>query len=376
MITSGKIKHKILFVTAGTKIAPATRYRVYQLLPFLLNSSFEYKVYSIFSDNLTRKMINSSGFSRCNKMICYTQLFIEKFIRGLKVIFIAGKYDVIFLQRATFLFGFEKLLQLRNNNIIFDIDDAIFLPDTQEPGLIGRVKRYIKKQEVVAILKVTKIVIAENNYIGAFVRKYCDKVYMLTGPIDTVRNFSRNNYISSGVVIIGWIGSLSTSMYLNMLDKVFLSLSKKYNIKVKLIGAGNYNIEGVSVENIVWEEKTEVRELHTFDIGIMPMPDNEWTKGKVGCKMLQYMANAIPAVVSHTITTTEVIKDGVNGFTASSEEEWIYKLSRLIENIELRKQIGLEGRRSVEKMYSVEASVPKVIEIMELILSEKKKVKS
>jgi glycosyltransferase involved in cell wall biosynthesis len=155
-----------------------------------------------------------------------------------------------------------------------------------------------------------------------------------------------------------------------MLDEVFQKLSQKYKIKVRLIGAGNYSIDGVFVENIAWNEETEVSELHKFDIGVMPMPDNEWTRGKVGCKMLQYMANAIPAVVSWTPTNADIIEDGVNGFLAVSEDEWIEKLSRLIEDFQLRQKMGASGRKTVEEKFSVIANAPKCLRIIKNIQAE------
>jgi len=359
-----KPRCKILFITCGTKIAPATRYRAYLYFPFLKDEGIEYKAYSIFSDTLTRKMINSSTFSRLQRIIYYIQFSIERIIRGLKAIKMAGKFDIVFLQRVTFPFGMEKLLKERNKNIIFDIDDAIYLPDSEENSLVELLKKYIKKKEVISILRVARCVIAENNYIKSFVEGYCKKVYLIIGPIDTAKNFPREYKLSPGIITIGWIGTPSTAVYLKMLDSVFKKLAERYKIKIRLISAGPYFISGVLVENISWDEKAEVSELHKFDIGVMPMPDNEWTRGKVGCKMLQYMANGIPSVVSYTPTTAEVIEDGINGFLADSEEEWVKKLSILIEDFQLRERIGLNGRKSAEENYSVNIGVRKFIGII------------
>jgi glycosyltransferase involved in cell wall biosynthesis len=358
-----KKKFKILFIPAGTKIAPATRYRVYEMLPFLEKEGISYKIYSIFSEGITWQMINSSTFGTASRVIYYIRIIIEKFIRAWGVIFLAGRFDLVFLQRATLPLGLERLLRLRNKNIIFDIDDSIYLPDKEEGGLIGWVKKFVKKKEVVSVLRVAKCVIAENNYIKNFVQKYCKEVYVITGPIDTVKNFTKETQEGSGEVTIGWIGTPSTTPYLKMLDNVFQQLHRKYNIRVMLIGAAPYSIDGVEVQSISWNEKTEVQELHKFDIGVMSMPDNEWTRGKVGCKMLQYMANAIPSVVSYTPTTAEVIENGINGFLASSEEEWIEKLSSLIENPQLRDRIGRAGRQTAEERFAINVNMSRYIEI-------------
>jgi glycosyltransferase involved in cell wall biosynthesis len=363
-------KIKILFVSNGTKVSPATRYRIYQWLPFLDKEGIEYKVYSIISESMTCRMIKSSTLNSFLRNLYYLHVFIERTSRSLKVIFLARGFDVVFLQRAVFSLGLEKLLKMVNKNIIFDIDDSIYMPDKEEKGIVGRIKKYIKKEEVVSILKLSKCAIVENNHIKNFVQNYCKNVYIITGPMDIEKNFPREYRSGSEDIAIGWIGSPSTSAYLGMLDEVFQKLSQKYKIKVRLIGAGNYSIDGVFVENIAWNEETEVSELHKFDIGVMPMPDNEWTRGKVGCKMLQYMANAIPAVVSWTPTNADIIEDGVNGFLAVSEDEWIEKLSRLIEDFQLRQKMGASGRKTVEEKFSVIANAPKCLRIIKNIQAE------
>jgi len=313
---------------------------------------------------MTERMIQSSTFGKARKFFYYLEVFIKRLFRGLKVISIAGKFDVIFLQRATFAFGMERLLRLINKNIIFDIDDSIYMPDTHEKGPLGLLKRYLKQKEVVSILRVSRCAIVENTHIKNFVGKYCNKTYMITGPIDTKRNYPRRYDGRVAKTIIGWIGSPSTAIYLGLIHEALKEVSRKYDIKVKLIGIAGYDIEGVDVEAIGWGEDTEVKELHTVDIGVMPMPDNEWTRGKVGCKMLQYMANAIPAVVSYTPTNAEIIKDGVNGFLAASEKEWVQKLSLLIEDRPLIERVGLEGRRMADANFSLEANWPKFLSVL------------
>lgn len=360
----GKAGLKVLFVSNGGRLAPATRYRIYQFIPFMEKEGIDYKIYSIISENATRKMIRSSRFRGLRKVVYYTQIIAERFMRGWKIIFLAGRFDVVFIQRATFVFGMERLVRARNKNIIFDIDDSIYMPDTQENGFLGWAKKYSKKREVISVLRISKCVIAENEHIKNFVSKYCNKVCLITGPIDTIKNYPGKIGLNTGEVTIGWIGSPSTAVYLKLLDNVFKELNANYRFKLRLIGSGAYRIEGVNVETVDWSEESEVSQLHKFDIGVMPMPDNEWTRGKVGCKMLQYMANGIPAVVSYTPTNAEIIEDGVNGFLASLHKEWVEKLSLLMRDGPLRIEIATAGRKSVEERFSLEEAARKCIEII------------
>ena len=129
-------KFNILFVPTGGRLAPATRYRVCQNIPFLEKEGVNCRVYPIISKSMTKRMIKSPTFNKLQKVSYYIYVVIEKFIRSWKVIFLASRYDLVFLQRTTFPFGLAKLLKIVNKNIIFDIDDSIYMPDKKEEGLI------------------------------------------------------------------------------------------------------------------------------------------------------------------------------------------------------------------------------------------------
>jgi len=141
----------------------------------------------------------------------------------------------------------------------------------------------------------------------------------------------------------------------------------QHNLVLKIIG-GTYNPIGIHTNNIKWSLDTELAEMSEFDIGIMPLPDDEWAKGKCGLKALQYMAMGIPCVASPVGVNTEIIQDGVNGFLAKDEKEWIEKLSLLIKNSELRQRLGKAGRKTVEERYSVKVWAPRYVEIIKKVI--------
>ncbi len=355
----------VLFVPFGTARVAATRYRIYQYLPHLEQHNIKFKVFSIISDTTTKQMIMSPGFGKLRKSIYYLLIVIEKIARFWPLLILSTKYKIVFLQRTSFPFGLEKVLQKVNENIIFDLDDAIFIPDTKEKGLLSRIKEYSKSTEIAGILKVSKCAIVENEYIRAYAQKYCRAVFLVPGPIDTERNFvKKKTDLDNREITIGWIGSPSTSVYLNILNNVFKELSKKYKVIIKLIGAEGYSQDEVKAVRLKWRLEKEVEQLQSFDIGVMPTPNNEWTKGKLGCKMLQYMSVGVPAVVSYTETNAEAIEDGINGFLVNTEREWIERLSLLIENPSLRQKIGMTGRKTVEEKFSVKVNVPRYLEIL------------
>ena len=356
---------KILFVPYGTEKAPATRYRVSQYLPYLESKGIECVVFSAISRFLTGLMIKSPNFSAFCKFIYYVYVLAERFVRLLWVAIVAKSFDTIYIQRSTFPAKLEMALRLANKNIVFDIDDAIFLPDSESKDALTRLKSYMKKSEVISILKVSRAVIVENEYIKQFVSRYCSNVFKIPGPIDTKRYFvKKDKEHRERKVTIGWIGSPATTPYLHILDNVFKRIAEKYNfVNYRFIGLGKYENPHIKFEKIEWDYDTEISELQKFDIGIMPMPDSEWTRGKLGCKMLQYMAVGIPAVVSYTPTNAEIIQNGTNGFFATSDKEWTQNLSALVEDESLRMRIGEAGRKTVEDKCSLARNVSVLIGI-------------
>lgn len=352
---------KVLFVVSGTKRVAVTRYRVYQYLPYLKQHGLEYEVFSIASDFTTKLAIRSPEFNEIKRFAYYVLLFIERFFRFWFVILNAARFDVIFLQRAAFPFALKRIFKRMNKKIIFDIDDAIFLPDTQKQNMAMKFKTFIKRKELKNTLKIADCVIVENEYIRAYVSRFCSRAYKIPGPIDTERYFVKERMPETykKEIVLGWIGSPATTDYLHLMDNVFPKILSRFdNVKIVLIGAGNYEFPDRRLIKKNWCYEKEVGELQNFDIGIMPMPDDEWTRGKLGCKMLQYMAVGVPSAVSYTPTNAELIKDGENGFLIKTESQWLEKLSLLIQDEKLRERIGKRGRDTVLEKVSVASAGP------------------
>jgi glycosyltransferase involved in cell wall biosynthesis len=166
-------------------------------------------------------------------------------------------------------------------------------------------------------------------------------------------------------LVIGWTGTHSTSAYLEGIYSALETLNKKYNFKFLVISNKQPSRQLAVDSWQEWQKETEIEDLDQIDIGIMPMPDNDWTRGKCGFKALQFMALGKPVVASPVGVNTEIIQDGVNGFLASAEEEWVEKLSRLIEDPELRERLGKAGRKTVVERYSVEANKEKFLNLFD-----------
>jgi len=277
-----------------------------------------------------------------------------------------GSYDIIFIQKLmlpTFLL--RLLVGEFQKNIVFELDDAIYLRRPFQPSIRTNSERTTFNY----MLKASQAVVVTSTELSTVVQPYNPNILRIPGPVDTERYKPMpGRHRNSGRVTVGWIGSPSTAPYLEVLYDVFRELTVKYaGLIVSVIGTWPFGLEGVNLRVKQWALQSEVKDLSQFDIGVMPLPDNEWTRGKGGYKLLQYMAMQVPCVASPVGINTEIIREGVNGFTAQSQSDWYDKLSLLIEDADLRPRMGREGRRIVEEEYSLSANVPKLIDLFRSI---------
>jgi glycosyltransferase involved in cell wall biosynthesis len=255
---------------------------------------------------------------------------------------------------------FEKQLKKTGKKIIFDFDDAIWLPNISNSN---RKYTWMKSpSKTLEIISLSDIIIAGNRYLADYGKKYNTHVHCIPTTIDTQYHKSRSTSTSEKTCI-GWTGSHTTIQHFNYAIPFLKELKAKYGDKIyfKVIGDEKYTNQELKIQGEKWDLDDEIERLSKIDIGIMPLPDNDWSKGKCGLKGLQYMALEIPCVMSPVGVNTEIISDGVNGFLAKDNKEWIEKISLLIENQDLRNKIGLEARKTVEEKYSVNSQKEKYL---------------
>ena len=349
---------RVLFWVPYPTEGASNRYRVEQYLPYLKEAGIEYCLRPFWSSSAFKILYqNRYNLKKCYYFILGTISRIFDFLR-------IARYGIVFIHREAFPIGgaiFEIVLSILKKPFIFDFDDAIFLPSVSKTNSF--IERFKSFNKVVTIIKKSKHVIAGNSYLADFALRYNRFVSILPTVIDTDKYYP-DYHKHSDKVVVGWIGSVTTVYFLNILKNTFLHLSKQYPyITFKIVG-GNFSIKSIPcIISKRWTLKDEIEDLKTFDIGIMPMPDNEWTKGKCGFKAILYMSMAIPCVSSPVGVNKEIITDGVNGFLADKEDEWIKKLSLLIKDPSLRQKLGLAGRKTIEERYSVKVNAPKFLEL-------------
>jgi glycosyltransferase involved in cell wall biosynthesis len=287
----------------------------------------------------------------------------KAFIRRLSTVSQSKSYDLVYVFREASLLGrslFERLVHIWKVPLVYDFDDAVFLPyRSPANGWLSLLKAPSKTG---TICKLASHIMVGNNYLADYARRFNRNVTIVPTTIDT--DIYRVQPVRDTTSpVIGWTGSYSTVQYLDLLRSTLSELARRERFRVRIIGPSDYELDGVDVEVVPWRSHTEVQDLAAVDIGIMPLPDNPWSRGKCGCKALQYMGLGIPAVCSPVGMNTDLIRDGENGFLADNPEGWTAKLTLLLRSTELRRKLGLAGRKTVEERFSATSQVPRVREV-------------
>lgn len=333
--------------------SPSQRYRFEQYLPFLERHGYEFT----FS-YLLNEQDDATFYSRRN-FAAKVMILMKSVLIRIKDCFRFKRFDIIFIQREASFLGtsfFEKRAARSGNYVIFDFDDSIWLADTS-PG--NKKWEWIKQPgKFFTNVALSDKVIAGNAYLADKAKTVNKNTVIIPTTIDTNFHIPKPELRNQPTLTIGWSGSISTVKHFELLLPVLLKLKARFGekIKFKIVGDASYSNTLLPVEAVAWSEQSEVNELNSFDIGLMPLPDDEWANGKCGLKGLSYMACAVPAVMSAVGVNKTIIRHGHNGYLAHNDDQWLELLSRLIENKELREQLGHAGRRTVLENYSVEAN--------------------
>lgn len=345
--------------------SPGQRFRLEQWEPHLKELGVEI-TYAAFEDPELSATLHKPG-NVGRKM----RLIAKAFGRRAGIIRSLRGYDAIYLFREAALLGppiFERMVHRSGVPTIFDFDDAVFVPYVSPSnGYLSYLKFPAKTK---TICRLATHVIAGNTYLADYARQANQNVSIVPTTIDTDKYemVARSN--DNRVPVIGWSGSFSTVQHLDSLKGALKRLALKETFRLVVIGTPVYRIDGVDVEALPWRAATEVADLRQIDIGIMPLPDESWSRGKCGLKALQYMALGIPTGCSPVGVNSEIIQDGINGFLATTEDEWVEKLKQLLHDKELRQRLGAAGRATVEAKYSAAVQAPRVYEILRSVVAE------
>lgn len=332
--------------------SPSQRYRFDQFMPFLEANNYEIDYSAVINQE------DDKYFYAAGNYFKKAGIFARAAYKRYREIQKAKNYDLAFVQREAFMTGtayFEKGISSKIPTI-FDFDDAIWQNVISE----GNKKLAFLKNpdKIKEIITASTEIWAGNAYLADYALQFNKNVKIVPTTVDTSEYQKPANYNKEDKrICIGWSGSFSTIPHFEHAIPALKILKEKYgnHITFKVIGDANFKNEDLGIIGTPWARNTEINELSSIDIGIMPLPDDEWTKGKCGLKALVYMSMGIPTVLSPVGVNTEIIQDEKNGLWASTTEEWVAQLSRLIEDENLRKSLAQRARISIVNNYSVQA---------------------
>jgi glycosyltransferase involved in cell wall biosynthesis len=349
--------------------AAAQRLKYEQYLPFLQKEGYQFTI-SAFQTKRFWKIIHQPG--RIIEKIFWTVIGYFKRIYDL---FRCPFYDAVFVTIWATPLGFpvyERLLFGFHKKVIYDLDDMMFLDKVEhvKENFVQKLKG--KKKPLVLMRHATYVIVCTPKLeeIALSINKH-KKVIDISATFDTDRFTPVSSYEPKVITTIGWTGTHSSLVFLESLQPVLAAVSKRRKIRLLVIANKQYNMCDVPTEFLYWKEQTEVTDLHQFDIGLYPIPASQWSLGKSSLKALTYMAIAIPFVATAYGTNFRIMQHGVQGYMALTNEEWIECIIKLIDDVELRKQMGLAGRKTVEALYSVNANFSKYLEVFKTVAPTK-----
>jgi glycosyltransferase involved in cell wall biosynthesis len=284
-------------------------------------------------------------------------------------------YDTVYVFMWVTPFGtsiIERLVRRLARRLIYDVEDNVLvdqaLPDGSNPNSI---LRWIKGRGK------TRFLIRKADYVitsSPFLNDLCIEINeekactYISSSVDTDRFLPAMSYSNEKPVVIGWTGTFSSRIYLDLLSDVFRRLAERVPFKLKIISNFDYELPGVDLEVVHWTAEREVADLQTFNIGVYPLPINEWVLGKSGLKAIQYMAFGLPCVATEVGTTPMIITDGLNGRLVRTENDWLDALEELVRDPDLRRRLGVQARRDAVANYSLHAIAMKYGEVLKAVL--------
>lgn len=291
------------------------------------------------------------------------------FVGRLCLLMSARRYDLVVIEYEVlpyFAAVPERFLVWLGVPYVVDYDDALFHQYDQHKR--WWIRRLLGKK-IAHVMRGASLVTAGNAYLADYaLRAGATRVEIVPTVVDLERyQQAALPHSGNAAFTVGWIGSPTTAKYLEAIAPALTEVCAGENVRVCLIGSGPVWLPGVPVEVLPWEIASEVHELQQFDMGIMPLPDEPWARGKCGLKLIQYMACGLPVVASPVGANCEIVEHGVNGYLAATLDEWVQALRKLLLDTDLRQQMGKVGRSKVEEGYSLQVTGPRLAELLQSI---------
>lgn len=348
---------KVLALTKYGRIGASSRLRFLQYLPWLEQRGVQATVQALLSDEMLQTRYQRGTYGLLP--------LIKAYVSRWRALLSRRQFDVLWIEKEALPWmplWLEHLL-LRGVPYVLDFDDAVF--HTYDQHRHAWVRR-LYGQRLDGLMAQATLVVGGNKYLA---RRAQDAGARWVEVLPTVIDLNRypapvhaNDLTNPhGVPCIVWIGSPTTTHYLKMLQEPFQDLARSQPFVLRVVGGEAVDLPGVQVEVVPWSETSEVASISACDVGIMPLLDSHWERGKCGYKLIQYMACGLPVVASPVGVNGEIVLGGKNGFLADAGSEWVETLGKLLSDAALRQQMGRAGRQRVEAEYCIQKTAPRLV---------------
>jgi len=347
---------KILLLSRYENLGASSRYRSYQYIPYLRKERIKITEAPLFDNDYIRDLYNG----RKKNLLKVLKAYVRRILN----LYHVRDFDLIWIEKEALPWlpaWIEHKLGLAKATYIVDYDDAIFHRYDQHHF---KLIRWILGKKIDRIMQYAALVLVGNKYLLERAKKAGAKRVEVLPTVIDLEKYPTDSFNNNEIFTIGWIGSPITSHYLKIVMPALEEFCKKNTARIVLIGAKKEKLPNIPVEYVSWSEETVIKEIQKFDVGIMPLPDNAWERGKCGFKLIQYMACGLSVVGSPVGVNAKIIKDGVNGYQAKNTNEWIWALQKLKGDQALRQKMGRAGREIVEKEYCLQVTTPRLRDLI------------
>ena len=354
-MTNDRKELRVLLLSRYGRLAASSRLRSYQYLPYLRELGIVVESKPLFDDRYIERLYRGRRRNAVPILAGYASRLWH--------LATASRFDLLWIEYELFPWlpaWFERLVSRLGVPYVVDYDDAIFHRYDLHPNAL--VRRLLGRK-IDHVMREAKLVIAGSDYLAEHARRAGARRVERVPTVVDLDRYHVTTPAADRTYTVGWIGTPLTAPYLELVRGALADVSRDGRVRVSLIGSGPVRLDDVAVDMRPWSESTEVAELQRFDVGIMPLRDEAWERGKCGYKLIQYMACGRPVVASPVGASRQIVEHGMNGFLAGTPAEWVVAL-RALEDPALRARMGEAGRAKVEQAYCVQVTAPRLASLL------------
>ena len=358
----GQNKLNILLLSRYSRLGASSRLRCYQYLPYLKDQGIDVTVASLLGNEYLKNLYAGRRVDLLS--------VIGAYVRRIGCLLKSNRFDLLWIEYEILPWlpaWAEKILALFGVPYIVDYDDAIFHRYDMHQL---RIVRGILGNKIDEVMHRAALVIAGNKYLADRAKRAGARWIECLPTVVNLEKYRPEPHRKKPVVNFGWIGSPTTAKYLYLVSHALARVCSDINARLILVGSGQIQLDGVPTEIRTWSEETEVEDIQDFDVGIMPMPDDPWTRGKCGYKLIQYMACGRPVIASPVGMNQQIVENGVNGFLPTTVSDWVHALKTLGNDCELRDHMGKAAWAKVESQYSLQVAAPRLANLLRNLIGE------